>query len=86
MVSFVAATPHSGKVIILAGYLWVKGNENLNALEWKKRTTAIPEGRVVADIKITNFDDLVKSLGGHHPGESGGPKHAKITGFRLSPE
>jgi hypothetical protein len=35
------------------------------------------------DIKI---DDLVKSLLERHPGESRGPEHLEITGFRLSPE
>jgi hypothetical protein len=31
-------------------------------------------------------DDLVKSLLERHPGESRGPEHLEITGFRLSPE
>jgi len=34
----------------------------------------------------SNADDLVKSLLGRHPGESRGPEHLEITGFRLSPE
>jgi hypothetical protein len=29
---------------------------------------------------------LVKSHLGRHPGESRGPEHLEITGFRLSPE
>jgi hypothetical protein len=33
-----------------------------------------------------NLDDLVKSLLERHPGESRGPEHLEITGFRLSPE
>jgi hypothetical protein len=33
-----------------------------------------------------NVDDLVKSLLERHPGESRGPEHLEITGFRLSPE
>jgi len=32
------------------------------------------------------FDGLVKSLLKRHPGESRGPEHLEITGFRLSPE
>jgi hypothetical protein len=35
---------------------------------------------------ISNFDELVKSLLERHPGESRGPEHLEITGFRLSPE
>ena len=34
----------------------------------------------------TNIDGLVKSLVSSHPGESRGPEHVEITGFRLSPE
>jgi hypothetical protein len=33
-----------------------------------------------------SFDDLAKSLFERHPGESRGPEHLEITGFRLSPE
>jgi len=33
-----------------------------------------------------NIDGLVKSLLERHPGESRGPEHLEITGFRLSPE
>jgi hypothetical protein len=33
-----------------------------------------------------NFDGLAKSLLGRHPGESRGPEHVEITGFRLSPD
>jgi hypothetical protein len=33
-----------------------------------------------------NFDDLAKSLLDRHPGESRGPEHLEITGFRLLPE
>jgi hypothetical protein len=36
--------------------------------------------------KAIKFDDLVKSLLKRHPGESRGPEHPEITGFRLSPE
>jgi len=32
------------------------------------------------------LDALVKSLLERHPGESRGPEHLEITGFRLSPE
>jgi hypothetical protein len=32
------------------------------------------------------FDDLVRSHLERHPGESRGPEHLEITGFRLSPE
>jgi hypothetical protein len=32
------------------------------------------------------IDDLVKSLLERHPGESRGPEHLEITGFRLSPD
>jgi hypothetical protein len=34
----------------------------------------------------TKNDGFVKSLLERHPGESRGPKHLEITGFRLSPE
>jgi hypothetical protein len=34
----------------------------------------------------TNIDDPIKSLLERHPGESRGPEHLEITGFRLSPE
>ncbi|OGQ00506.1 MAG: hypothetical protein A2Z51_06570 [Deltaproteobacteria bacterium RBG_19FT_COMBO_52_11] len=37
-------------------------------------------------IKRLNFDGLVKSILDRHPGESRGPEHLEITGFRLSPE
>jgi len=33
-----------------------------------------------------NVDELVKGLLERHPGESRGPEHHEITGFRLSPE
>jgi hypothetical protein len=36
--------------------------------------------------KHLTLDDLVKSLSERHPGESRGPEHLEITGFRLSPE
>ena len=32
------------------------------------------------------FNEIVKSLLDRHPGESRGPEHLEITGFRLSPE
>jgi hypothetical protein len=35
---------------------------------------------------VATIDGLVKSLLGRHPGESRGPEHVEITGFRLSPE
>jgi hypothetical protein len=35
---------------------------------------------------LLKIDDLVKSLLERHPGESRGPEHLEITGFRLSPE
>jgi hypothetical protein len=34
----------------------------------------------------TMNDEFVKSLLERHPGESRGPEHLEITGFRLSPE
>jgi hypothetical protein len=34
----------------------------------------------------SKLDDLVKNLLDRHPGESRGPEHLEITGFRLSPE
>ena len=34
----------------------------------------------------TKVDGLVKSRLDRHPGESRGPEHLEITGFRLSPE
>ena len=37
-------------------------------------------------LPITKNDEFVKSLLGRHPGESRGPEHLEITGFRLSPE
>jgi hypothetical protein len=37
-------------------------------------------------IGSANFDDLLISLLGRLPGESRGPEHIEITGFRLSPE
>jgi hypothetical protein len=37
-------------------------------------------------VKSVKTDDLVKSLLERHPGESRGPEHLEITGFRLSPE
>ncbi len=44
------------------------------------------EGRdFLKEIK-DKVDGLVKSLLKHHPGESRGPEHLEITGFRLSPE
>jgi hypothetical protein len=33
-----------------------------------------------------SLDELVKSLLERHPGESRGPEHLEIAGFRLSPE
>ncbi|MCX5915506.1 MAG: hypothetical protein NTX30_02325, partial [Deltaproteobacteria bacterium] len=43
--------------------------------------------RVLAKLlSPVNVDDLVKSLLERHPGESRGPEHLEITGFRLSPE
>jgi hypothetical protein len=36
--------------------------------------------------EIIKLDDFVKSLLERHPGESRGPEHLEITGFRLSPE
>jgi hypothetical protein len=38
------------------------------------------------NLKSLNIDELVKSLFKRHPGESRGPEHLEITGFRLSPE
>jgi len=35
---------------------------------------------------VRNIDGLVKSLLKRHSGESRGPEHLEITGFRLSPE
>jgi hypothetical protein len=35
---------------------------------------------------LIKFDGFVKSLLERHPGESRGPEHPEITGFRLSPE
>ncbi|MCX5914496.1 MAG: hypothetical protein NTV04_21500, partial [Deltaproteobacteria bacterium] len=35
---------------------------------------------------VAKIDDLAKSLFERHPGESRGPEHLEITGFRLSPE
>jgi hypothetical protein len=35
---------------------------------------------------VPKVDGLVKSLLKRHPGESRGPEHLEITGFRLSPE
>ena len=40
----------------------------------------------IEEKKDIKFDDLVKSLLGRHPGESRGPEHLEITGFRLAPE
>jgi hypothetical protein len=37
-------------------------------------------------LQKVKVDDLVKSLLERHPGESRGPEHLEITGFRLSPE
>jgi hypothetical protein len=39
-----------------------------------------------AKSKNSKPDGLVKSLLKRHPGESRGPEHLEITGFRLSPE
>jgi hypothetical protein len=36
-------------------------------------------------LKNPKIDGLVKSLLKRHPGESRGPEHLEITGFRLSP-
>jgi hypothetical protein len=36
--------------------------------------------------EIIKIDGVVKSLLERHPGESRGPEHLEITGFRLSPE
>jgi hypothetical protein len=36
--------------------------------------------------KILNVDGLVKSLSARHPGESRGPEHLEITGFRIPQE
>ena len=36
--------------------------------------------------QLLKIDGLVKSLLGRHPGESRGPEHVEINGFRLSPE
>jgi hypothetical protein len=35
---------------------------------------------------FSNIDDLAKSLLERHPGESRGPEHLEMTGFRPSPE
>jgi hypothetical protein len=37
-------------------------------------------------VSIFEFDEFVKSLFGRHPGESRGPEHPELTGFRLLPE
>jgi hypothetical protein len=34
----------------------------------------------------SKIDGFVKSFSERHPGESRGPEHLEITGFRLSPE
>ena len=41
---------------------------------------------IEVDYKGIKVDGLVKSLLERHPGESRGPEHLEITGFRLSPE
>jgi hypothetical protein len=47
----------------------------------------LPEGEPFVIFKLgMNFDGLVKSLFGRHPGESRGPERLDLTGFRLSPE
>jgi hypothetical protein len=38
------------------------------------------------ELEYWDDDGLVKSLLKRHPGESRGPEHPEITGFRLSPE
>jgi hypothetical protein len=62
----------------------------------KYLSAQIPESRQKAglflsldlpgDSAIRKIDDLVKSLLERHPGESRGPEHLEITGFRLPPE
>jgi hypothetical protein len=49
---------------------------------WGENGILLEEGTFLRDI----FDGLVKSLLKRHPGESRGPEHLEITGFRLSPE
>jgi len=39
----------------------------------------------IAEFKM-KIDELVKSQLGRHPGESRGPEHLEMTGFRLSPK
>jgi hypothetical protein len=46
----------------------------------------IPIGRAKREPLFSMFADLVKSLSERHPGESRGPEHIEIAGFRLSPE
>ena len=41
---------------------------------------------IIWDLGVFNFDGLVKILLDRHPGESRGPEHIEITGFRLLPE
>jgi len=52
----------------------------------KQSTSGGQNIRQLAIVEIGKFDDLVKSLLGRHPGESRGPEHLEMTGFRLSPE
>jgi len=62
----------------------VESGEKARILDRKRN-----EGSKSRDAKINEadkFDDLVKSLLERHPGESRGPEHLEITGFRLSPE
>jgi hypothetical protein len=52
-------------------------NADIQDVKYKELTDRI--------IKIF-YNDPVKSLLERHPGESRGPGHLEITGFRLSPE
>jgi len=51
-----------------------------------KRLPSPINGAEIHIFSVANIDGLVKSLLERHPGESRGPEHLEITGFRLSPE
>jgi hypothetical protein len=44
------------------------------------------KGMLPGNYETLKVDDLAESLLERHPGESRGPEHLELTGFRLSPE
>jgi hypothetical protein len=64
----------------------VSFEEAATAITGPMAATGVDPDHSIGECRYITFDDLVKSLLKRHPGESRGPEHLEITGFRLSPE